>query len=153
MKIDIENYRGWDIVFDTEKDQFQAYSNAFDNEKTRQSFSLLKKTIDEFIKYNAEFKPFKVRRKPGGHFGRELLTVIGIRKDGRFMIEVDGKKEQLSSYDEDKYIVDFEKFESTYSVIESLRKDIAELERKERMIIEAADFKSLAEYKQENFGI
>ncbi len=39
MKIEIENYRGWDISFDTEKETFYAISSHFDTDKTKQSFA------------------------------------------------------------------------------------------------------------------
>lgn len=107
MKIEIETYLGWDITFDTDKDTFTAYSNRDDAAKERMSLTAVKKDIDDFIKSNQEFKPFFAEYLPKsfGYKSQKVIKVIGIRKDGRFVIiNHKGEKEQLSIHDESNLI-------------------------------------------------
>lgn len=83
MKIVIENYRGWEIYFDTQKETFYAVLSEFDVDKTKQSFAAIKKSIDDYIKENVNFKPFKAI--VGGWGGYTIKEFVGIRKDLRFI--------------------------------------------------------------------
>ena len=100
MKVLIENYRGFDIYFNTTQEMFEAEAESYD--KGSKSFAAVKSGIDEYFKNNSEFKPFKAIRKADG----QLITIIGIRKDGRFNYEDSkGNKKQLSEYDERDYVI------------------------------------------------
>lgn len=100
MKIDIEEYRGWNITFDTESDTFSAYSNTYDQEKIKPGIKNLRDYIDDFIKNNQDFKPIVVERRETG----KKITLIGVRKDNAFTIlEESGSKKQLSGWDEKYY--------------------------------------------------
>ena len=50
MKVQIENYRGWNIEFDTEKESFYCHSEQHDKDENKKSFASTKKWIDDFIK-------------------------------------------------------------------------------------------------------
>lgn len=101
----IDTYRGWEISFDTDTESFYCHSERWDRDQKKVSFAAIKKFIDDFIKENTEFKPFVIELLPSS-YEKELLWVIGIRKDGTFMVEDGkGKKRQLSQYDEKKYIL------------------------------------------------
>lgn len=102
----IENYRGYNITFDTSAEKFECVCTENDS-KESSSFAAVKKFIDEFKKANQDFKPFWVERIPGT-FGYEpkKLKVIGIRKDKRFIVETeDNKQEQLSDYNLKDYMI------------------------------------------------
>jgi hypothetical protein len=99
MTIKIEDYRGWEISFNTEKETFYTVSDTYDNQQEKRSYAAIKKYIDDFIKDNNEFKPFWIENYD--YNGRKKVKVIGIRKDNRFIYENDkGEKEQLSEYNE-----------------------------------------------------
>ena len=108
MRVLIENYRGWEIYFDTEKEEFYTVSNEYDKQETKRSYASSKKYIDDYIKSNNVFKPIKVQKMPTMFSEGKAITLIGIRKDKAFMYEdEEGRKQQLSSYDErDYFIVD-----------------------------------------------
>jgi hypothetical protein len=113
MITEVDKYRGWEISFDTESEQFSAYSSIYDNEIKKASYATIKKYIDDFIKDNNHFKPFEVWYKPGSEKG--ILTIIGIRKDMAFVAEnKDGKKFQISKYEEDSIIIPSEKTKAVY---------------------------------------
>jgi len=109
MKTEVDNYRGWEIFFDTESEKFTAYSNEHDKDIEKGSYSTIKKSIDDFIKENDVFKPFMIEPTPSYRIYNRKEThfkIIGVRKDGRFIYEdKDGKKHQLSEYHEKDYMV------------------------------------------------
>ena len=112
-QITIEKYRGIDIEFDTEHEKFQCIIS---DEKTKESnsFSAIKKFIDEYKKLNAEFKPFFVEIIPGGYrfSKKEKLQIVGIRKDGRFVTQNEqGVQKQLGDYDVKDYMLALEENE------------------------------------------
>ena len=108
MRVLIENYRGWEIYFDTDKEEFYTVSNEYDKQETKRSYASSKKYIDDYIKSNNVFKPIKVQKMPTMFSEGKVITLIGIRKDKAFMYEdEEGRKQKLSSYDErDYFIVD-----------------------------------------------
>jgi hypothetical protein len=106
MKVKVDNYRGWDISFDTEKENFYAESNEYDREETKKSFAAAKKFIDEFIKENLNFKPVWVEETANACRNAIKVKLIGIRKDGRFVYEdKKGEKQQMSDWSEKDYIL------------------------------------------------
>jgi hypothetical protein len=108
MTVTIDNYRGWEISFNTESESFLAYSDRFDEEIIgKSSFSSIKKYIDEFITNNQKFRPFHLQFNPltyGINKGT-TIKIIGQRKDGKFVYEQKGEKKILSSYDEKYYML------------------------------------------------
>jgi len=110
MTILIENYRGWGISFDTQNEEFNCLSNEYDKSEKKKSFSSAKKYIDDYLKENQKFKPIKVQSLRTIYRDQKHITIIGIRKDGKFMVEDSkGKKSQLSTYDERDYFLPNEK--------------------------------------------
>jgi hypothetical protein len=106
MKIEIENYRGWAISFDTEQETFYCHSEQWDIEESKKSFASVKRWIDEFIKDNHEFKPVWFERRPNSYSSHECIKIIGIRKDGKFVYEEEGGgKKAIPSYNERDYIL------------------------------------------------
>ncbi len=106
MRVLIENYRGWEIYFDTENETFYTVSNRYDNQQTKKSYASTKKFIDDYIKENQSFKPIKVQKMKTMYNDAKFVTLIGLRKDGAFMYEDEkGEKAQLSKYDEKEFFV------------------------------------------------
>lgn len=104
-KILIDNYRGFDIEFETINEKFQCIITD-ELVKESISFSAVKKFIDDYKKTNQEFKPFFVETIPSMYKAHTTVKVIGIRKDGRFICENSkGIKFQISDYDLKDYIV------------------------------------------------
>ena len=54
MKTLIENYRGFEIFFDTDNENFYSVSDKYDRQETKKSYASAKKSIDDYIKYNTE---------------------------------------------------------------------------------------------------
>jgi len=106
MRTLITDYRGWGIFFDTDKEEFYTVSNEYDKDNTKKSFASTKKFIDDYIKENNEFKPILVQKEESIFSNKVIIKLIGLRKDGKFMYEdKDGKKQQLSSYNESDYFL------------------------------------------------
>lgn len=101
----IKKYRGWEIFFDTDREEFHAESAKFDNEKSKKSYSAIKKYIDDYIKANQDFKPVKFETHPTSYDRKpKTITIIGVRKDGFFIYrDENGEKHQLSEYYEKDY--------------------------------------------------
>jgi hypothetical protein len=144
----IDTYRGWEISFDIENESFYCHSDRWDREQTKVSFAATKKFIDDFIKENTEFKPFVIEPLPSC-YEKELLKVIGIRKDGVFMVEGrDGKKRQLSLSDEKKYIlrnVDNDKFRQQ---AKDLDVEMDKLRKEQNEILAKVTGVSLVDFKK-----
>lgn len=150
MKIPIETYRGWEISFDTDKETFHSVSTDFDTEKSKTSYSACKKFIDDYIKENQLFKPFWVEKNPNSYGNVRKLRVVGIRKDGRFICELEsGTKDQISDYDLDSWImvnpdnqVFWDELKAAESESEAINQKIKEI--KSKFIV-----KSLKQFKRE----
>lgn len=151
MRVLIENYRGFEIFFDTERERFYC---EIDNEKwdERQSFNAAKKFVDETIKANGAFKPFDVIVKRD-EYGEKRLTIIGVRKDGNFIAKKEnGEQMVVSRFDENKYMLDIDENNETLgriAILEAedemehkrMRDKIRELEKQLKIV-------SLKELKQ-----
>lgn len=132
MRVLIENYRGWEIYFNTDSEDFYTMSNEFDKQHTKKSYSSAKKYIDEFIKENNTFKPIKIQRFDYMSSNpKQYLTLIGIRKDKAFMFEDEsGDKKQLSRYDEKEYFVVDQVNEPIFEEIKKLQVQRDEIDEK-----------------------
>lgn len=132
MRVLIQTYRGWEIYFDTENEEFYTMSNQFDTDKTKKSYSSAIKYIDDYIKENYKFTPFYVQKMPSIYDNRDTtIKIIGIRKDGRFMYEdKDGSKHQLTEYDAKNYFKVNPENEPIFKEIHQLKDDISKLEGK-----------------------
>lgn len=124
MKVLIENYRGWDIRFDTSDESFYSENAPEDKSVKKVSFASAKKYIDDYIKENQAFKPVRVVLEPGAYGGNKSITLIGIRKDGLFVYEDSlGKKLTLSEYHEGRYIQENPHNDPIFERIENLEKE------------------------------
>lgn len=88
MKYEIETYKGQLIEYDDNYDKFMCDISIEDKWKKakRSSLADIRKEIDQFIKINAEFKPFKcfmVESWDDSDF--KEISVTGIRTDGKFI--------------------------------------------------------------------
>ncbi len=124
-KIAIENYRGFDIEFDTSFERFQCIITD-DLTKESQSYSAVKKFIDDYKKENQDFKPFYAIKTPSSFSDFKRIKIIGIRKDKRFIISEGGKKGQLSEYHEQSYMLEKECNNSLIQKLQTLEKEIEE---------------------------
>ena len=135
MKILIETYRGWDIYFNTQEEEFYTQSNEYDKEQVKKSYSSTKKFIDDFIKENNEFKPIRVQKMPSYYSNDEKITLIGLRKDGAFVYQdEDGNKKQLSSYNECDYFLVDPRNECVFKEIEMLNSQKREIDEKVKLL-------------------
>lgn len=153
MTSNIENYRGFEIWFDTELESFQC--DIDDSRSIKKSYSGLKKFIDEYLKENNTFKVLRVIPNPQNRrYGYEKITkVIGIRKDGRFIGETaTGEKIQISDYDLDRVALFDEKNEPFIKLLNELNKeerDFMDLRnKKEKEILAKIQVVTLKEYKK-----
>jgi hypothetical protein len=117
MNVKIETYRGFEIMFNTDKSEFECAVK--DQSKESKSFDAIKKWVDEYLKDNATFEPFFVIKSPNSYtVSKEILKIIGIRKDGRFISEgKNGEKEQVSEYHEKDYILQTIEHKEQYAAI------------------------------------
>jgi len=130
MKTLIENYRGFEIFFDTDNENFYSVSDKYDRQETKKSYASAKKSIDDYIKYNTEFTPFFVEKHGSVFNEAKTLRIVGLRKDNRFIAEdMEGMKGQLSEYDEQSYFLPNDENEPIKNVIENLTKQIENLNK------------------------
>ena len=151
MKILIENYRGFDIEFDTDCEKFQCIGNE-ENTKKSTSFSAVKKFVDEYKKTNEGFKPFWVETLPT-YYMIDKLKVVGLRKDGRYVAEnSEGVKIQLSDYDTGNYMLLKEENGNAIKLLSELKiteeKQRVENNEYRKQIISTLNIVSLKDYKK-----
>lgn len=103
-KVLLENYRGFEIMFETKAGIFLCEVSDT-TMKEGSSFSAIKAAIDSHIKENGAFEPFWAESIPSMYGRQKRILVVGIRKDSRFIIEESGKKSQLSDYDLKDFII------------------------------------------------
>ena len=124
-KIKIEEYRGFEIVFDIITGMFSAWNDFYDTEFTKKNFDTIKSGVDKYIKDNAGFEPFDIvlLHSYGSTIDTigETVKITGIRKDGRLVfVAKDGKKRQLTSYDAEKYYLSFPELPAARKIYEFL---------------------------------
>lgn len=134
----IETYRGYEISFDTDNETF--LSDIGNDGTEKKSYAATKKAIDDYIKENATFVPFDVVCNYWTN--PRHCRITGIRKDGRFNHESNGKKEQFSEYEEKvTYLLeDWNEFDRTElnDLLEKARlidEQISEIKEKEAAFI------------------
>lgn len=134
----IETYRGYEISFDTDNETF--LSDIGNDGTEKKSYAATKKAIDEYIKENSTFAPFDVVRSYFGSVNHYRIT--GIRKDGRFNCEKDGRKEQFSEYEENNTYLfdDWNEFDRTElnALLEKaflINEQISEIRKKEAVFL------------------
>lgn len=131
MRVLIENYRKWEIFFDTEAESFYTASDWYDRQATKASYASIKKFIDDFIKDNMEFKPVFVERYD--NFRKEKVRLVGLKKDKCFMYEDEkGVRKQMSKYDERYYYLSNSDNEKQYEVIKQLEEKVTALRKQIR---------------------
>ncbi len=152
-KVFIENYRGFDIEFDTDYAKFQCVLTE-DNSKESPSFPSIKKFIDDYKKDNQDFKPFWIEPNVSEMaFKSKRLKVVGLRKDGRFVAEDEnGNKEQISDFDLKYYMVVKEENKPILAELNQL-KELEERQRNEnkstlKSIISRLDIETLEDFKK-----
>ena len=150
----IENYRGFDIEFNTNTERFQCIAT---DEETKESssFAAVKKFVDDYKRDNQAFNPFWIEANPNDYpYGNtNKLKVIGIRKDGRFVAENDkGVKEQISDYDTGRYMLVNPKNQDLINRLkelnekEKIQREKTAFERTE--IIKSMNIVTLKDYKK-----
>lgn len=158
MITEVDNYRGFEIRFDTDKETFNC--DIDDERSVKKSYGAIKTFIDEYIKENNTFKPFKVIKSPVESYGGSDGTIIGVRKDGRFIIELpSGKKDQVSDYDLSKYWVVkdglSEKIKEADPILASIKiakQKYDELCRQKEDFYESIKATTLKDYKKQQHG-
>lgn len=149
MKVIIDNYRGWEISFDTELETFYCISDRYDRDETKKSFASIKKFIDDFIRENEVFEPVWVEAKPDSYTSDKKIKLIGIRKDGRFIYEnSNGEKQQLSDYNEKDYILYDANNDKFRLEAEKINKEIKVLNAKRDAVLDKITGIELTEYKK-----
>lgn len=150
MIVVIENYRGWSISFDTEKETFCSHSEQLDRDENKKSYAATKKWIDDFIKENEVFEPVWIETKPNQYNPAKRIKLIGIRKDGRFIYENEkGEKKQLSDYEEKDYILYNPKNDKYREEAKKIDVELEELRLKRNAILNKVVGIELAEYKKQ----
>lgn len=153
MKILIENYRGWNIHFDTDRENFNIHNDFIDREEFKKSYSSAKKWVDEYIKDNQNFKPILIHRPPNRFNNENKITLVGIRKDGRFVyLDSEGKKQQLPDYSEKDYFIYNPENDKLLAEAEELDEQINILRDKQKEVLSQFSGLSLVEYKKQLLG-
>lgn len=143
-KIHLLLYRNWDIYISNESGRFIIENDAAESEIQKPSLDAAKAFVDDFIKRNAVFEPFLVEkvdrdgmlddwRKEGPR------KVLGIRKDGRFILENSkGEKEQLGENYTDGWALFNPENTAIRAEIEAIEAELAEAGKPYKQRIKAA---------------
>lgn len=154
MKIEIENYRGFEIYFDTDCEKFQCILTE-ERSKESHSYSAIKKFVDDYKKENQGFKPFKAIPNIDGWAKKNPIKVIGIRKDGRFVAEQGEDKIQVGDYSLNDYILDLPENEECLKILSQLKSEMEEYrsayESRRKEVISKMKIVTLKEYKKTLF--
>lgn len=153
-KILIDNYRGFDIEFETINEKFQCIITD-ELVKESVSFSAIKKFVDEYKKSNQDFKPFFAEIIPSQYSFKEYkkIKIIGIRKDGRFVAEnSEGVKFQVSDYDIKDYMIYNPENEKAFGQLLELKlkeqRYNAEIKMERSLILSTVKINSLYDFKK-----
>lgn len=142
----IEQYRSFEIKFDANDEKFVCELGE------SKSYSSCKKLIDEHTKKQQAFKPFPVIANPEKTSYAKKGIITGIRKDGRFVIEVDGKSEQLSTYKEPDYILDVVENTDALLALKDIEEELsaftANYRKRKKAIIENLNIITLETFKK-----
>lgn len=122
----VETYRGYTISFNTFSEEFSCALN--DMSVNKKSYPAVKKAIDDYVKDNSKFSPFKVHHENSFD---SSFTIVGVRKDNRFIYENNkGEKRQVSEYDERNYYLVVPENEAIYTTIAGIKSEINDLYKK-----------------------
>lgn len=151
MESIIEVYRNYEIRFNTETESFVC--DIDDSRSVKKSYPALKKFIDEFIKENYEFKPFKVIGIPTSYGREDTRKIIGIRKDNRFIYEDQkGKVSQFSDYELQNYMLIDDENKQNWVELKNIENEIDVLVSKRTILQKQFKITTLESIKQ-NFII
>ena len=123
----IDNYRGFDIYFNTETEEFYLHSDYYDTQEYKKTYKSAVAYIDLYYKNNENFSPIYVQTQGSVRASPTFKTIIGIRKDDRFVYEYEGKKEQLSDYDLKSYFEVNPVNDKVYEKLSKISSDIEKL--------------------------
>ncbi len=151
-KIEIEVYKGQTIFYDEHSDKFVCDISVEDKSKStkRQSLKDVRKEIEQFIKLNLEFKPFKVLRM-GWAFN--VNTVKSIRTDKKFVLSKPNNKykdhvsakditdiKEYAAYDQDVY-------EKYLALSDELKKFEGDIKAKQKALLTTLNPVDLSKYE------
>jgi len=152
MKVLIDNYRGFDIQFDVESERFQCVITE-DITKDTSSYAPVKKFIDDYKKDNKSFAPFYAVSNPDSYTKQKRIKIVGMRKDRRFISEVDGETKQVSDYSLRDFILELPENEvhiAELYALEERQKQAEEEYRKHRKeIVSRMKIVTLGQFKQQ----
>jgi hypothetical protein len=149
MNILIENYRGWEIFFNTDQEVFYSHCDKYDRDETKKTFSASKKFIDDYIKANFEFKPVRITNEDG-----KLATLTGIRKDKAFMAVDSGEETpyQISKYSEKNWFLEKEENEPIFKRTKEIYEETVRLDKERTALKKQLVKVNLVEYRKQITG-
>jgi len=160
--IHIEQYRGYDIMFNTNSEKFQS---DIDNGKDKNSLSSARKEIDDYMKNNQNFKPVKVFNSYSFEINQynykaEVKTIVSLRKDNAFQFS---DKTLLSNYDIEKsgnwFLLDETYYKDIMHILDNLRierdklmNEVKIIENKSISFVEKLKGQSVKEFRDKLLG-
>ena len=153
MDVLIENYRGFDINYSTTREEFSCVITD-EAKKEGNYLSSIKRFVDEYKKANSAFAPFDVMDNPASIYGNgKTGKIIGVRKDGKFIIESsNGKQSQIALYSEKDYILALPENEKGLRELAELEKEREEIRLEMNLrrgkIVSSLKIITLADFKK-----
>lgn len=148
--IPIEEYRGYEIAYDEEKDKFYCPvdNDKWDN-KERKSLTAMKYAIDGHLKQNENFVPFVVIEARRYHGTPDKLTILSRTKDGKFVYEnEEGKKKSIDDYYFKDWLIYDEADEPVLRAMEIIDNQIEKLQEEFKAKIAMLVSKPLSTYNK-----
>jgi hypothetical protein len=150
MKHKIEEYREHTIYYDEEADKFVVELITDENwmERARKSLKECRKSVDENIRLNANFKPITCFYER--YSDPELCKIVKVRSDGGVVIEQNGKRQSVISALENsfkKYSPDMiDWLEGKKKMYDRHKNECAEMHKKKPKL-EPLDMTFIEDYK------
>jgi hypothetical protein len=141
MKVKIEEYRGFNILFETESELFECELTATSHDKGSSLVSV-KKQIDDYL--NVSFTPFFVINKRFHEVHYKKARIIGKEKNGCFVIEERGTRSVMTSYGHVSYFIWKEKEgDRLIKKIEAINAKINKLNKERQELLESCKLDTL----------
>jgi hypothetical protein len=141
MKVKIEEYRGFNILFETESELFECELTATSHDRGSSLVSV-KKQIDDYLKNS--FTPFFVINKRFKEVNYEKAKIIGREKNGWFVVEERGTRSVMTPYGHVGYFIYKEKEgDRLIKKIEAINAKINKLNKEREELLKSCKLETL----------
>jgi hypothetical protein len=149
METLIENYKNFDIKFDTKYERFNATSEYHDFTLFEETFSGIKLSIDRHVDKNPRFEEFYANLNDS-YYGYSKVKIVGIVQGRKFLyVDENGKTRRMLIDESDDYFVYNSQNDDYMEQITEIREQIEHLESRIKELDDKMIKMSLSQYADE----